>query len=54
VFNTSEGCSRDASYEFAAELQRRADVDGRELTGTLAAFVDVHIRPGGQLSLHLA
>jgi hypothetical protein len=53
AFNTREGWSRDASYEFATELQRRADLDGRELSGTLAEFVDFCTRPARQLSLRL-
>ena len=52
--NTREGWSRDVSYEFAAELQRRADIDRRELTGTLADFVELHTRPARQLTLRLA
>lgn len=32
AFNTREGWSRDVSHEFAVELQRRADIDRRELT----------------------
>jgi hypothetical protein len=38
AFNIQEGWSRDVSSEFAVELQRRADIEGRELTGTLAEF----------------
>jgi hypothetical protein len=54
AFNTREGWSRDVSYEFATELQRRADMDGRELTGTLAEFVDSFTHRSRQLSLRLA
>jgi hypothetical protein len=54
AFNTAEGWSRDASYEFATELQRRADLEGEELTGTLADFVEFYTRPARQLSLRLA
>ena len=36
AFNTREGWSRDVSYDFAAEIQRRADLENRELSGTLA------------------
>ena len=54
AFNIREGWSRDVSYEFAVELQRRADIDGRELIGTLADFVESYTRPGRQLSLRLA
>ena len=46
--------SRDVSHEFAAELQRRADLEGVELTGTLAEFVEFYTRPARQLSLKLA
>ena len=53
AFNTREGWSRDVSYEFAAELQRRADIDRRELSGSLAEFVDFYTRPARQLSLRL-
>ena len=54
AFNTAEGWSRDVSHEFAEELQRRADLDRRELTGTLAEFVNDYTRSGRQLSLWLA
>jgi hypothetical protein len=54
AFNTKEGWSRDVSAEFAAELQRRADLNGQQLHGALAAFVQVYTRPGRQLSLRLA
>jgi hypothetical protein len=54
AFNIQEGWSRDVSSEFAVELQRRADIEGRELTGTLAEFVEFYTRPGRQLSLRLA
>jgi hypothetical protein len=54
AFNTREGWSRDVSYEFAVELQRRADIDSRELTGTLGDFVEHYTRPARQLSLRLA
>ena len=54
AFNTSEGWSRDVSHEFAVELQRRADLEGKELTGTLAGFVEFYTRPARQLSLRLA
>lgn len=42
--DTSEGWSRDVSADFATELQRRTDLEGKELTGTLAEFVlhDLH------------
>jgi hypothetical protein len=40
AFNTSEGWSRDVSHEFAAEIQRRADLERKELSGKLAEFVD--------------
>ena len=53
AFNTREGWSRDVSYELAAELQRRADIDRRELSGSLAEFVDFYTRPARQLSLRL-
>jgi hypothetical protein len=54
AFNTREGWSRDVSYEFAAELQRRADIGRRELTGPLAAFVEFYTRTRRQLSPRLA
>jgi hypothetical protein len=54
AFNIREGWSRDVSYEFAVELHRRADIDGRDLTGTLAEFVEFYTRPARQLSLRLA
>jgi hypothetical protein len=54
AFNTTEGWSRDVSQELAVELQRRADIEGRELDGTLAAFVEAYTSPARQLSLRLA
>ena len=54
AFNIREGWSRDVSYEFATELQRRADIDGRDLAGTLAEFVEFYTRPARQLTLRLA
>jgi len=54
AFNTSEGWPRDVSHEFAVELQRRADLEGRELIGTLAEFVEFYTRPARQLSVRLA
>ena len=54
AFNTSEGWSRDVSYELAAELQRRADIEGQELIATVPAFVEAYTSPARQLSLSLA
>ena len=54
AFNVREGWVHDVSAELAAELQRRADLEGRRLEGTLAAFVQFYTRPGRQLSLRLA
>jgi hypothetical protein len=54
AFNPREGWSRDVSAELAAELQRRADLEGQQLEGTLASFVQAYTRPGRQLSLRLA
>jgi hypothetical protein len=51
AFNTREGWSRDVSHEFAFELQRRADLQRRELGGTLAAFLEACTSPARQLSL---
>ena len=52
--NTSEGWARDVSHEFATELQRRGDLEGKELTGALAEFVEFYTRRERQLSLRLA
>ena len=54
AFNTREGWSRDVSHELAVEVQRRADLEGRELAGTVAAFVENYTSPARQLSLRLA
>jgi hypothetical protein len=54
AFNTTEGWSRDVSCEMAVELQRRADLEGRELGGTLANFVGAYTTSARQLSLRLA
>jgi hypothetical protein len=54
AFNPREGWSRDVSHELAAELQRRADLEGCELEGTIAAFVETYTSPARQLSLRLA
>ncbi|MDQ8726128.1 hypothetical protein [Bradyrhizobium sp. LHD-71] len=42
AFNTDEGWSRDVSQEFAAEIQRRADREHRELAVSLADFVEFY------------
>jgi hypothetical protein len=44
AFNTREGWSRDVSYEFAVEVQRRMDLAGDELPGNLAGFVKFYTR----------
>jgi hypothetical protein len=54
AFNTREGWSRDVSHEFATEIQRRADLEHRELFGSLSDFVEFYTRPARQLSLRLA
>lgn len=54
AFNTLEGWSRDVSYEMATELQRRADIEGRELGETLSGFIGAYTSPPHQLSLRLA
>ena len=54
AFNTREGWSKDVSREFAHEVQRRHDLEGLELTGTLASFVEAHTRTARQLTLRLA
>ena len=54
ALNTREGWSRDVSHALAVELQRRADLESRELEGTLAAFVEAYTSPARQLSLRLA
>jgi hypothetical protein len=54
AFNTREGWSRDVSYEFAVEIQRRADLTREELSGNLAEFVRFYTRPAKQLTLRLA
>ena len=47
------GLRRDGT-EFAAEIQRRADLERKELSGKLAEFVDAYTQPARQLSLRLA
>jgi hypothetical protein len=54
AFNTQEGWSRDVSSDFAFELLRRADLEGEELSGKLAEFVEFYTRRERQLSLRLA
>lgn len=54
AFNTIEGWSRDVSHEIAVELQLRADLERRELGGTLASFVASYTSAARQLSLRLA
>lgn len=53
AFNAREGWARDVSHELAVELQRRADLEGRTLEGTIAEFVQDYTRPERQLSLRL-
>ena len=38
----------------AITVQRRGDIAGEELSGTVARFVEDHTNPGRQLSLRLA
>ena len=52
AFNIREGWARDVSSEIAAELQRRADLAGEELTGSAARFVADHAS-SRQLALRL-
>ena len=54
AFNTQEGWSRDVSSDFAFDLLRRADLEGVELSGALAEFVEFYTRRERQLSLRLA
>jgi len=54
AFNLRDGWARDVSIELADELQQRADREGRQLEGPLAAFVHVHKPKSRQLSLQLA
>jgi len=53
AFNTGEGWSRDVSCEIAADVLRLADLEGRELPGSTAEFVDFYTRPDRQLTLRL-
>jgi hypothetical protein len=53
AFNPREGWSRDVSHEIAVEVQRRADLAGDELTGSVASFVEEYTRPARQLALRL-
>jgi hypothetical protein len=54
AFNLRDGWARDVSIELADELQQRADREGRQLEGALAAFVQVYKPKSRQLSLRLA
>jgi hypothetical protein len=54
AFNLRDGWARDVSIELADELQQRADREGRQLEGALAAFVQVYKPKSRQLSLQLA
>jgi hypothetical protein len=53
AFNVLEGWSRDVSHELAQEIQRRADMAGHELEGTVAEFVQYYTQPARQLTLRL-
>jgi hypothetical protein len=44
AFNAREGWARDVSYELAVELQQGADVDRRQLDGTVRDFVGYYTR----------
>lgn len=54
AFNLSEGWARDVSHAIAAEVRRRADLEGLELPASVESFVDGHTPAGRQLSLRLA
>ena len=54
AFNTSEHWAGDASEYVAQEIIRRLDLAGDELSPSIAAFVDSHLGPDGQLTLRLA
>jgi len=53
AFNTGEGWSRDVSCETAADVLRLADLEGHDLSGSVAEFVDFYTRPERQLTLRL-
>src|SRR5712675_3604374 len=54
AFNTAEHWAEDASEDVAREIMRRLDLAGHELPLSIAAFVDGHLGPDGQLTLRLA
>ena len=55
AFNPAEGWSRDASEEIAEELERRAALEGREVSQGLQEFIESHTgrAMGVQLALPL-
>jgi hypothetical protein len=54
AFNTAEGWSTDASEDIAREIRRRVDLDGRELSSSVTAFVDSFLGSNRQLTLRLS
>jgi hypothetical protein len=54
AFNVPEGWARVVSADIAAELQRRADRAGNELSSSLAEFMRRHGRGERQLVLKFA
>jgi hypothetical protein len=54
AFNTLEHWSKDISVDVAREIQCRCDIDGSDIPQYLAGFIELHIGPTAQLTLHRA
>jgi len=48
-FNTHDGTSRDATFEFAQKIRDRADRKGESLSPGLREFIDYELSRGTQL-----
>ena len=53
AFNIAEHWSEDASKDVAREILRRLDLASDALPSSIAAFVDRHLGPDGQLTVRL-
>ena len=53
AFDVQKGSSQIVSGEFAAELQKRADLAHDDLPNSVVGFVQTHLAPERQLTLRL-
>jgi len=54
MFNPETDRAEDVSLAIAQEIQRRLDLEGRDVPSALEDFIDRHVGPDRQLTLRLA